>query len=277
MSVHASCCAASFIRGIALFGLTDRREDDVVRVSSQRASAARAIIATAHSMGVDAHIARRQTTSTNGRFTVRLALDRSALLRRERSHVNDLPSRQCCRKTLLRAAFLACGSVSDPTRGTHLEFYCRSDAAARTVCDLVGCFGVDAGIARRRGRPLVYLKHAEALSVLLAQMGATRAVLRLADQRAVNQTKNSIRRTVNSETANAARAAASAARQRDAAVRALAAVRAAKMSPALREAARLRIAFPTRTLRELARAARPPISKAAMASRLRLLERMAER
>lgn len=278
MPLHKECCARTFLRGIARFGLSDETSAGVVRISTERASAARAVISAAHLAGIDATITRRQARGSNSRFTVRLALgDRSPGIPAGRLGTNDIPARICCRKTLLRAAFLACGSVSDPSRSTHLEFYCHSDPAARTMCDLTGCFGVDAGMARRRGRPLVYLKHADAVSVLLGQMGATHAVLRLADQRAMNQTKNSIRRTVNSETANAARAATSAARQRDAALRALATIRAPKMSPALREAARLRIAFPTRTLRELARAARPPISKAAMASRLRLLERMAER
>jgi cell division protein WhiA len=108
-------------------------------------------------------------------------------------------------------------------------------------------------------------------------MGASHAVLRLEGLRALNQTKNSIHRTVNSEAANAARAAVSAARQRDAASRAIAKLGFANMSPALREAAKLRIAYPARTLRELACAAQPPISKAAMASRLRLLERLIKR
>ena len=54
-------------------------------------------------------------------------------------------------------------------------------------------------------------------------------------------------------------------------------VNAATMSRAVREAAQLRIAHPTRTLAELAEAARPPITKAAMANRMRLLERISKR
>jgi DNA-binding protein WhiA len=277
--VRTACCAVTLLGGIARFGVTERRAGAAVaRISSERASAARAIISAAHLAAIEAHIDRTHSRGAKSRFTVRIPLaGRLASSRGVRAGGVDIPDRACCRKTLLRAAFLTCGSVSDPSRGAHLEFFCHSDAAARTVSDLAGRFGVDAGVARRRGRPLVYVKHADAVSLLLGHMGANHAVLCLADQRAVNQTKNSIRRTVNSETANAARAATSAARQRDAAMRALAAVGASQMTPALREAARLRIAFPTRTLRELARAARPPISKAAMASRLRLLERMAER
>ena len=132
-------------------------------------------------------------------------------------------------------------------------------------------------MTRRRGRPLAYVKDAQTVSVLLAHLGATRAVFRLEEQRARRQMKNSIHRTVNSEAANAARAAVSAARQREAARRIMASVGAAQMSRAVREAAQLRIAHPTRTLAELAEAARPPITKAAMANRMRLLERISKR
>jgi cell division protein WhiA len=161
-------------------------------------------------------------------------------------------------------------------RGYHLEFSCRTDEAARLVSELIARLGGDAGITRRRGHALIYVKDAQTISTMLANMGAAHALLRLEEQRAVRQTKNAIRRTVNSEAANAERAAASAARQRDAARRVLANP-GTTLTGAVREAARLRIAHPTRTLRELATLSRPPISKAAMANRMRLLERLAKR
>jgi len=271
--IGRACCPASFLRALALYGRISRREGRAtLTVASERASVARAVITGAHLAGVDAHAARLRARRAGTRFSVSMPAPRTA-------HVGShtLPQRLCCRRAWLRAAFLACGSVSDPGHGYHIEFFCRDDPAARLLCQLIAGFGVDAGIARRRGRPLVYIKQAEGVSALLGHMGANHAVLRLEGQRAVNLTKNSIRRTVNSEAANAARAAASAARQRDAAARVIAKLGLNRISPALREAAQLRIAYPARTLRELARAARPPITKAAMASRLRLLERLTER
>lgn len=250
-------------------------------IASERASVARAIIAVAHNAKIQAHARHAPHAGAGGRWLVELerssapvgALSRIYL----RPKILALPRRKCCRRALLRAAFLTCGSVSDPARGYHLEFFCRDDDGARLVCDLIASFGGDAGITRRRGRPLAYVKDAQTVSALLAHLGATRAVLWLEEQRALRQTKNSIRRTVNSEAANAARAAASAARQRDAAQRIMGSANAAKMSRAVREAAKLRIAHPTRTLAELAQAARPPITKAAMANRMRLLERISKR
>lgn len=263
-------CAASFLKSLSLFGKRAGASAAAVTIASERASVARAIIAAAHRMGLDVHADRpaQRRAGTRWSVTIPAASARGPA---------KLPQRLCCRRAWLRAAFLACGSVNDPTRGYHLEFYCRDDRSARALCDAIASFGGDAGVSRRRGRALAYVKEAQTVCALLGHMGANQAVLRLEGQRAIGQTKNSIRRSVNSEAANAARAAASAARQREAAMQAIAKPGVASLTPALREAAQLRIAHPTRTLRELAHRARPPISKAAMASRLRLLERLTKR
>jgi DNA-binding protein WhiA len=241
----------------------------VIRTS--RAAAARALLAAAHGMGLAAHARRLGSSHTAGSWLVSIP----SLSPAKATQTSEPPARTCCRRALLRAAFLASGSVSDPARGYHLELCCRNDAAARSIRSLMVRFGGEAGVSRRRSRPVVYVKDAQKISTLLANMGATHALLRLEEVRALAQTKNAIRRTVNSEAANAKRAAAAAARQRDAARAVLGGRRAA--SSAVREAARLRIKHPSRTLAELGKLARPPITKAAMANRMRLLERLAER
>jgi cell division protein WhiA len=243
----------------------------MLSIAAGRAAVARAILAVAHSAGLDAHAHNPKTSAGMARWVVRIpatALTRGSQLR--------IATRACCRRTLLRAAFLSSGSVSDPSRGYHLEFTTKHDDAARLLCKLIALLGGDAGIARRRRHSVVYIKDAQTISMLLANLGATRALLHLEERRAVRQTKNAIRRTVNSEAANAKRAASSAARQRDAARHLVASVR-LSLPRTLREAATLRIKHPSQTLRELARLSRPPISKAAMANRMRLLERLAKR
>jgi cell division protein WhiA len=244
-----------------------------VTLVTGRAAVARAMIAAAHEAGHEAHAYRSSPTARSGRWIVALSVEARLDLARLSTR---LLKRACCTRAVLRAAFLTCGSVSDPARGYHLEFSCKNDAVARLVCGAVARFGGDAGVTRRRGRPLVYVKDAQTISTLLANMGAARAVLKLEEHRALQYTKNMTHRTVNSEAANAARTAASAARQRNAAQRVLAAP-GVRLSHAVREAARLRLAYPARSLGELARLSRPPITKAAMANRMRLLERLAER
>ena len=162
--------------------------------------------------------------------------------------------------------------MSDPARSYHLEFFCRRDDDARALCEALASLSVDAGMSRRRGRPLAYVKGAESIADLLGQMGATQAVFALDNVRAVRQTKNDIRRRVNSESANAARAATSSARHREIAMRAIRSFGLERLGPELAQAARLRIAHPEMTLGELAERARPRVTKATMGYRMRALE-----
>jgi len=267
------CCTATFVDVLQRCAPVGSHDAAQFTLFTARAATARAFVAAAHARALVAHATRRRD-GAGGRWAVSIA--RPANPRRT-SQPFALPRRRCCRRALLRASFLACGSVSDPSVGYHLEFFCRTDDVARVISDAIASFQGDAGFTRRRGRALAYVKDAATVSLLLANMGATRALLRIEEHRALRQTKNSIRRTVNSEAANAARAAASAARQQEAARRVLASANTRPLSSAVREAARLRIAHPSRTLAELARAARPPITKAAMANRMRLLERLSKR
>lgn len=256
------CCPAAFVRGMSRFSSAGRSQ---VIVATERSAVARAALAAAKAARIDAFAAHKRTT--------RLA-ERTVLTVRPANAIASasVPTRSCCRRAWLRGAFLACGSVSDPARSYHLEFFCRRDDDARALCEALASLSVDAGMSRRRGRPLVYVKGAESIADVLGQMGASQAVFALDNVRAVRQTKNDIRRRVNSESANAARAASSSARHREAAMRAIRSVGLERLGPALAQAARLRIAHPEMTLAELAERARPRITKAAMGYRMRALE-----
>ena len=262
-----SCCPAAFVRGMSRFSTTDRSQ---IIVASERSAVARAALAAAKAAGIDAIADRKRTT--------RLA-DRTVLTVRPAKPFSSraVPSRSCCRRAWLRGAFLASGSVTDPARSYHLEFFCRRDDDARALCETLASLSVDAGMSRRRGRPLAYVKGAESIADLLGQLGATQAVFALDNVRAVRQTKNDIRRRVNSDSANAARAASSSVRQREAAERAIRTVGLARLGPALAQAAQLRIAHPEMTLAELASRARPRITKAAMGYRMRALAQIGKR
>ena len=263
-------CAGFFLRALAAFGRRPPRRtsaglharEPVLTLLIDRAAAARAALRAAKHAGI-----RVERDRARGSHLLRLPnAFASAELR--------LPSRACCRRAALRGAFLACGSAADPHRSYHLEFYCRADDTARALTDWLAALGVDTAVTRRRGHPVVYVKGASSVADVLGLAGAARAVLALDDLLALRQTKNMTRRRVNSEAANAARSAATAARQREAALRVSHGRRKESLTPALREAARLRIAHPDYTLSELAARARPAISKAAMAYRLREIERL---
>ncbi len=187
------------------------------------------------------------------------------------------PTRRCDRRMEIRAAFLACGSVSTPAHGYHLEYYPPDPARAERLAALLRADGRHPKLAMRGGRPLVYFKDIDEIVEVLTSIGAYAAVLYLEDVRAFKETKNRIRRLVNTEAANVERAAAAAARQREQ-ISLLAETHGLhRLTPAQREVAELRLAHPSETLAELGRRCRPPADKATVNGRIAAVLRLAAR
>jgi DNA-binding transcriptional regulator WhiA len=187
------------------------------------------------------------------------------------------PRRRDERRAELRAAFLCTGSVAAPAHGYHLEFVVADAARAKRITGLVAGEGLAPRTMLRKGRHVVYLKGLDAIVTVLGAIGASGAVLRLEDVRAVKETKNRIHRLVNTEAANVVRAASAAAAQREAIGYLADAYGLRNLSPALREAAQLRLAHPDETLAELGRRCDPPVGKATINGRLAALMRLVKR
>jgi len=187
------------------------------------------------------------------------------------------PRKRDERRAELRAAFLCTGSVATPAHGYHLEFVCADAARAERIGWLVTSEGIAPRTMLRKGRHVVYLKGLDAIVTALGAIGASSAVLRLEDVRAVKETKNRIHRLVNTEAANVVRAASAAAAQREAIAYLADAYGLRNLSPALREAAQLRLSHPDETLAELGRRCNPPVGKATINGRLAAVMRLVKR
>ncbi|HEY0394219.1 MAG TPA: DNA-binding protein WhiA [Candidatus Elarobacter sp.] len=187
------------------------------------------------------------------------------------------PRRRDERRAELRAAFLCTGSVAAPQHGYHLEFVTSHAARAERIAALIRAEGIEPRTMVRKGRRVVYLKGLDAIVTVLGAIGASGAVFHLEDVRAVKETKNRIHRLVNTEAANVVRAASAAAAQREAIQYLADAYGLRNLSPALREAAQLRLAHPDETLLELGRRCSPPVGKATINGRLASLMRLVKR
>ena len=187
------------------------------------------------------------------------------------------PRRRVERRAELRAAFLSTGSVAAPQHGYHLEFVTADPARAERIAALITAEGLEPRTMVRKGRRVVYLKGLDAIVTVLGAIGASGAVFRLEDVRAVKETKNRIHRLVNTEAANVVRAASAAAAQREAIQYLADAYGLRNLSPALREAAQLRLSHPDETLAELGRRCHPPVSKATLNGRLASVMRLVKR
>lgn len=187
-----------------------------------------------------------------------------------------LTRKDCCAISYLRGAFLGGGFVADPHGDFHFELTAETGEMAEDLVSLMGRFGIEAKVTKRRGVFAVYLKGAEPIVTFLALVGAHRALLRTEDVRIIKSMRNDVNRLVNAETANLQKSADAAMDQLED-IRRLSATRGLEnLPPALRELAELRLAYPDVSLRELGELADAPLSKSAVYHRIRRIQELAE-
>jgi len=156
------------------------------------------------------------------------------------------------KRAFLRGAFLGAGSCSNPKRTYHLEIVCRSMTFASQLTDLMNEYDCNAKYMLRKGKYVIYLKEGDRIASFLALIGASMATLAFEDIRAEKELRNYINRTSNCTTANIGKTVNAAADQIEA-IRTIERMGAMKkLSPALQEAAELRLNYPDASLKEIA-------------------------
>jgi DNA-binding protein WhiA len=188
-----------------------------------------------------------------------------------------MPRSQPERRMEARGAFLACGSVATPAHGYHLEFVVGERSDAQRLAAVLSRLGIAPKQAIRKKRQLLYYKDLDQIVAVLGQIGAYGAVLQLEDVRAMKETKNRIRRLVNTEAANLDRATSAAAAQREAIAYVADRYGLRRLSPAMREIAQLRMQHPDESLTQLGLRCRPVVPKATVNGRLASILRLARR
>lgn len=190
--------------------------------------------------------------------------------------VHDLVvQRSCCKRAFVRGLFLACGSVTDPERGYHLEMALGSLGKAKEVLRLLKAFDVEARIVERKKNYIVYVKEGSRIVDLLNVMEAHVALMAFENVRIVKEMRNTINRKVNCETANIRKTVSASARQ-------IADIQYIKdtsgfgtLPKGLADIANLRLEHAEVSLKELGSMLEPPIGKSGVNHRLRRLSEIA--
>ncbi len=181
----------------------------------------------------------------------------------------------CCQQAVLRALFLACGSISEPSSAYHLELTLRRPEAARMASDLMASLSIRTGQLSRHGHIVVYIKEGQHIADFLLQTGAHHSLLTFESLRVDKEMNNSVNRMVNCDSANTQRIANTAARQLEL-IRHVMERDCLTMLPAdLRATAEARLDNPDLSIKELGEMMQPQLGKSGMNHRLNRLEQVA--
>lgn len=157
-----------------------------------------------------------------------------------------------CMQGFLRGAFLGSGSVSDPSKGYHLEIVCRHERFAQELQQHMSRLSLNAKIAARKSAYIAYIKEGESVSDFLTFVGAVEGMLAFENARVLRTVANDLNRRTNFEDANMQKAALAAAQQRIDIERINREIGIQSLPPKLRETAEARLDNPEATLAELA-------------------------
>ena len=177
----------------------------------------------------------------------------------------------CCRRAYLRGAFLCAGTVSDPAKGYQLEYSLKSRELAESILEMMSEETVSAKLTERNGKHVVYLRGGEEIVKLLGMMEAGRALLVMENERVTRDVRGNINRRVNLETANIGKAAAVGSEQLEVIKKLEEDGVLDRLSPSLKEIARVRLDHPDATYEELGGMLSVPLGKSGVNHRLRRL------
>jgi DNA-binding protein WhiA len=179
-------------------------------------------------------------------------------------------------QALWRGAFLAHGSLTDPGRSASLEITAPGNEAAMALVGVARRLGVSAKAREVRGVHRVVVRDGEAIAAMLTQMGAHSNVLKWEEARLRREVRATANRLANFDDANLRRSAQAAVAAGARVKRALE-ILGSDIPEHLRYAGELRLKFKDASLDELGHHANPPMTKDAVAGRIRRLLAMADK
>jgi len=175
-----------------------------------------------------------------------------------------------------RGAFLAHGSLTEPGRSSALEVTCPGPEAALALVGAARRLGIPDKAREVRGVDRVVLRDGDAIGALLTRLGAHESLLAWEERRMRREVRATANRLANFDDANLRRSARAAVAAGARVGRALE-ILGADVPDHLGQAGRLRLEHKQASLEELGQLHQPPLTKDAMAGRIRRLLAMADK
>ncbi|WP_127533443.1 DNA-binding protein WhiA [Paenibacillus kobensis] len=190
----------------------------------------------------------------------------------------EIIKKSCCKRSYLRGAFLAGGSVNNPEGSSyHLEISSMYEEHCQAIADLANKFDLNARCIERKKGFIFYIKEGEKIIELLNIIGAHQALFKFEDVRIMRDMRNSVNRIVNCETANLNKTIGAAVRQIDNIKLLQKEVGLDTLPDKLREVAEIRLMHPDMNLTEVGELLKGKVSKSGVNHRLRKIDELAEK
>ena len=194
-------------------------------------------------------------------------------LRINRANISD----ECCQSAFLRGVFLACGTVTDPERGYHLEFVVPYKRLCMDFMKFLDELGLNPKYIVRKGNHIVYFKDSESIEDILAIIGAQSASLHIMGIKIEKDVKNTVNRRLNFEISNINKTVNAANLQVEAIELIEGSVGISSLPDNLQVLARLRLENPEASLSELEKMLDESISRSGINHRLSRIIKIAEK
>ncbi len=182
----------------------------------------------------------------------------------------------CDSESAWRGAFLAHGSLTEPGRSMSLEVTCPGPEAALAMVGTARRLKIHARAREVRGVDRVVVRDGDAISALLTRLGAHDSVLAWEDRRMRREVRATANRLANFDDANLRRSARAAVAAGARVERALE-ILGDEAPEHLIVAGQLRMKHRQASLEDLGQLADPPLTKDAIAGRIRRLLALADR
>lgn len=193
-------------------------------------------------------------------------------LRINRANISD----ECCASAFLRGVFLACGTVTSPERGYHLEFVVPYKRLCMDLMKFMDELNLNPKYIVRKGNHIIYFKDSESIEDILAIIGAQDASLVVMGIKIEKDVKNKVNRRLNFEMSNINKTVDAANIQVEAIEYIESKTGISSLPDNLQKIAKIRLENPESSLSELERILDEPISRSGINHRLGRIVKIAE-
>ncbi|MDQ1629854.1 MAG: cell division protein WhiA [Actinomycetota bacterium] len=292
LTITRPCCRKAEVSSMLRFagGLHIVSGRIVVEAEVDTGATARRLrkdIAEVYGHGSDIAVVAAGGLRKGSRYLVRIAKEGESLARQtglidgRGRPVRGLPPQvvsgaMCDAESAWRGAFLAHGSLTEPGRSSSLEITCPGPEAALALVGAARRLGIGAKAREVRGVDRVVVRDGDAIGALLTRLGAHDSVLAWEERRMRREVRATANRLANFDDANMRRSARAAVAAGARVQRALELL-GDDVPEHLRTAGELRLAHKQASLEELGGLADPPMTKDAVAGRIRRLLAMADK